>query len=322
MNMERRRFNREILQYSLLGFAGVGMISCIDTSNKEKASPSKKGEMFFKLSLAQWSFHKALQANEMDHLDFAAKAKNLGFDGIEYVNQFFKDKAEDMTYLHQMNVKAASAGVKQLLIMIDGEGSLATLDKKELSQSIDNHKKWVDAAAILGCHSIRVNCHGEGGREDVSSAGIEGLSKLSEYAAKQSVNIIVENHGGYSSDGKWMANVISQVGMENCGMLPDFGNFCIEREGGVMWGAPCIKEYDKYKGIKELMPYAKALSAKSFDFDEQGKETTIDYKKILRIVKASGYTGYIGVEYEGENLSEEEGIIKTRDLLISTSKEI
>ncbi len=206
--------------------------------------------------------------------------------------------------------------------MIDDEGALATPDKSELSKSIENHKKWISAAATLGCHSIRVNCFGKGTSEDVAAAGVEGLSRLSEIAARQNVNVIVENHGGYSSNGQWLSSVISKVNMKNCGTLPDFGNFCIEREGGEMWGTPCIKEYDKYKGVKEMLPYAKAISAKSYDFDAEGNETTIDYKRMLSLVKLSGYKGYVGVEYEGDGLSEEEGIIKTRNLLLSVAKEI
>ncbi len=320
--ISRRRFGRDSLIFTSATLAGLYLASCKNEVNTVVPADLKDGKVFFKLSLAQWSFHKALQGGKMDHLEFADKAKALGFDGIEYVNQFFKDKATDNSYLHRMNVRARSAGVEQLIIMVDGEGGLATPDKKGLAMSIENHKKWVDAASTLGCHSIRVNCHGKGTPEEVAAAGVEGLSKLSEIAAKQNVNVIVENHGGYSSDGQWMSSVIEKVNMDNCGTLPDFGNFCVEREGGEMWGTPCIKEYDKYRGVKELLPYAKAVSAKAYDFDEKGMETTIDYKKMLSLVKLAGYKGYIGVEYEGEVLPEEEGIVKTRDLLLAVAKEI
>ena len=320
--IDRRRFAKGLILTSCAGMAGFYLGACKNEVDTSIPADLKDGKVFFKLSLAQWSFHKALQTGGMDNLDFASKAKSLGFEGIEYVNQFFKDKAKDNMYLHQMNVRAKSAGIEQLLIMIDGEGSLATPDSNELKQSVDNHRKWIDAASALGCHSIRVNCFGVGTSEDVAAAGIDGLSMLSEIAATQNINVIVENHGGYSSVGQWMSAVIEKVNMDNCGTLPDFGNFCIEREGGEMWGTPCIKEYNKYKGVKELLPHAKAVSAKSFDFDNKGNETTIDYKKMLSLVKLAGYKGYIGVEYEGENLSEEEGIIKTRDLLLSIAKEI
>lgn len=329
--MKRRIFGKHILG----GLAGMSLFPIFACNNENKAKPNQSDKKdqkvktqkldtgpFFKLSLAQWSFHRALKGGQMDHLQFAAKAKSLGFAGVEYVNQFFSDKVENAAYLEKMNEEASQNDIEQLLIMVDGEGGLAVKDKTERQQSVQNHIKWLNAAKTLGCHSIRVNCFGEGTREEVMEGGIEGLSRLSELAAKKGLNVIVENHGGFSSDGSWLAEVMTKVNMPNCGTLPDFGNFCIRREGGEMWGAPCVEEYDIYKGVKEMMPFAKAVSAKSYDFDAEGSETKIDYKKMLSIVKASGFNGYIGVEYEGENVGEEEGILKTRDLLIKASKDL
>ncbi len=275
-----------------------------------------------KISLAQWSFHKALMSKEMDNLDFAAKASSLGFEGIEYVNQFFKDKAQDTAYLAQMTLKAKAAGVRQLLIMVDGEGYLGDADESKRAEAINNHRKWVDAAAFLGCHSIRVNAHGEGASEEVAKYAVDGLSKLSDYAATKNINVLVENHGGYSSNGTWLAGVMAAVNKTNCGTLPDFGNFCVKRQDDKIWDSPCIEEYDRYKGVGELMPYAKAVSAKSYEFGELGFETTIDYLKMLGIVKDAGYSGYIGVEYEGSRMSEEEGVKATKELIEKCLKEI
>jgi len=324
--MKRRIFGKHLLA----GVAGVSLLQSIGckTDTKGEVGKTAKSESdatdspFFKLSLAQWSFHKALQGGVMDHLHFAVKAKSLGFEGIEYVSQFFADKVTDISYLAKMNQEAMQNDINQLLIMVDGEGGLALTDKIERLKSVENHRKWLDAAEILGCHSIRVNCFGEGERDAVMAAGVEGLSRLSELGAKKNLNVIVENHGGYSSDGAWLAELMGKVNMENCGTLPDFGNFCVKREGGVQWGAPCVDEYDMYKGVEELMPFAKAVSAKSFDFDDEGNETKIDFYKMLNIVKKAGFNGYIGVEYEGENLGEEEGIVKTRDLLIAAAKKL
>ena len=274
-------------------------------------------DLFFKISLAEWSFHKTIFSKKLNHLEFAAKAKSLGLDGIEYVNQFFKDKAEDADYLKEMNMRASDANVRQLLIMIDGEGGLGDTDEAKRKTAIENHYKWVDAAKTLGCHSIRVNAYGQGSAEDVASAAIEGLGGVSEYASKEEINVIVENHGGYSSDGSWLAGVIKQVNLPNCGTLPDFGNFCLQRKKG-SWD--CVEEYDKYKGVEEMMPFAKAVSAKANNFDAEGNEVGIDYMKMMQIVKNHGYTGYVGIEYEGRNLGEEEGIIATRDLLIKVGK--
>lgn len=275
-----------------------------------------ESDIFFKISLAQWSFHKAIFSKELEHLDFAAKTRSLGIDGIEYVNQFFKDKAEDTAYLSQMNQRAVDADVTQLLIMIDGEGGLGDTDDAKRKEAIENHYKWVDAAKTLGCHSIRVNAFGEGSSEDVGKAAVQGLGGVSEYAAKENINVIVENHGGYSSNGTWLSGVIKEVNLPNCGTLPDFGNFCIKREG---W-TKCLEEYDRYKGVTEMMPFAKAVSAKTNDFDEKGNETKTDYMKMMQIVKEHGYTGFVGIEYEGRTLSEEEGILKSKELLIKVGK--
>ena len=324
MQYNRRKF---LIQSSLITGGVVASPSLFGKSYSSHAanaiaSSGDGEEIFFKLSLAEWSFHKALWAKELDNLDFAAKSKSLGFDGIEYVNQFFKDKAEDTSYLNQLNQRAADADIKQLLIMVDGEGGLGDLDDTSRKTAVENHYKWVNAAKHLGCHSIRVNAFGEGSSEDVKKAAISGLGSLSEYAKKEDINVIVENHGGYSSDGKWLSAVMKGVNMPNCGTLPDFGNFCIMREGGHPWSGKCIEEYDRYQGVDELMPFAIAVSAKAHDFDSNGNETHTDFLKMMKIVKDHGYKGYVGVEYEGSELSEEEGIIATRDLLIKVGKKL
>jgi len=280
-------------------------------------------ELFFKISLAEWSLHKALFAKEFENLDFPAKAKNeFGISAVEYVNQFFKDKAKDQAYLTELKKRCSDLDVTSVLIMIDGEGEMADLDAKKRQQAVDNHFKWVDAAKFLGCHAIRVNCFGIGSREEVAKAGADGLRKLSEYASPLGINVIVENHGGYSSDGQWLTGVMNTVNMPNCGTLPDFGNFCIKREKGDMWESPCVEMYDRYKGVGEMMPFAKGVSAKSHDFDEQGNCTDTDYAKMLPIVKAAGYTGHIGIEYEGSKLSEPEGIRATKALLEKVGRAI
>ena len=295
-------------------FSSCKQNSSLITTEKATEIPmaKQKDVHWFKISLAQWSLHKTFFSKELDHLDFAAKARSLDIGAIEYVNQFFKTKAEDTEYLNQMNQRAADNNVKQLLIMVDGEGGLGSVESAKRQEAIENHYKWVSAAKHLGCHSIRVNAFGEGSAEEVGNAAIEGLGKLTEYAAQENINVIVENHGGYSSNGAWLANVMAQIDMENCGTLPDFGNFCITRKKG-SWD--CEEWYDKYKGVKEMMPYAKAVSAKTNVFDTEGNEAEIDYQKMISIVKEHGYKGYIGIEYEGKGVSEIDGIVATRDLL-------
>jgi len=294
----------------------ISMIQCKNTAeNMNTDINAIEDTQGLKISLAQWSFHNALDSMEMDNLDFAEKAGQLGFEGIEYVNKFFKDKAQDTAYLTKMTEKANAAGVKQLLIMIDSEGDLGDVDVQKRDIAIQNHHKWVDAAAFLGCHSIRVNAAGKGTREEVAAAATDALTRLAEYAATKNINVIVENHGGYSSDGTWLSGIMANVNKPNVGTLPDFGNFCIKKEKTPDGMDTCVEEYDRYKGVTELMPYAKAVSAKSHDFGELGFETKTDYMKMLEIVKNAGYSGFVGVEYEGKSLSEEEGVIATKKLI-------
>ena len=266
---------------------------------------------WFEISLAEWSLHKAFFANKINNLDFPGLAKNkFGISVVEYVNAFFKDKAKDTKYLNELLKRCKDNGVKNHLIMIDGEGNLGDTSENERKKAVENHYKWVDAAKYLGCSTIRVNAYGQGTAEEVAKAATASLATLGEYGAKEKINIVVENHGSYSSDGEWMSGVLKAVGKPNVGMLPDFGNFCIKRGP-----QSCEEEYDRYKGVAELMPYAKGVSAKTNDFDEKGNCVETDYDRIMKIVKDAGFKGYVGIEYEGTTLEEEEGIKKTKQLL-------
>lgn len=306
MSLNRRQF----VQHSAAIVAGFAL-------GAQEFAYGHDKKPWFEISLAEWSLHKALFGNKMTNLDFPIMAKKqFGISVVEYVNQFFKDKAKDTTYLSELLKRCSDNGVKNHLIMIDGEGGLGDTDKAKRNQAVENHYKWVDAAKYLGCATIRVNAYGVGTRDEVQNAAVEGLSKLGEYGEKTGINIIVENHGGYSSDGQWLSTVMKKVGKKNVGTLPDFGNFCIRRGTGELYEGKCVEEYDRYKGVKEMMPFAKGVSAKSYDFDSKGNCVETDYKKMLKIVKDSGFRGYIGIEYEGSKLGEEEGIKKTKELLM------
>nr|WP_322623262.1 sugar phosphate isomerase/epimerase family protein [uncultured Flavobacterium sp.] len=279
---------------------------------------------FFKLSLAQWSLHKTIQSGQFHKLDFALKAKDLGFDAVEYVSRFYMEESKNTTaftaLLKEMKSRSNDSGVHNLLIMVDGEGALASDNKNEREAAVNNHKKWVDAVATLGGHSLRVYLLGNDSNEQhwlESSA--ESLSQLAMYAKTNDLNIIVENHGGLSSNGALVAKLMHNINLPNVGTLPDFGNFCIRRQGGLKWPSPCIETYDRYLGVAEMMPFAKGVSAKSYDFDTTGNETTIDYSRMLHIINQSGFNGYIGVEYEGQRLTETEGILATKELLTNTA---
>ena len=321
--MKRRDFISKTTQ-SAFALSALGAFACKNSKNDKQIIPledefeSSLPELFFKISLAQWSLHRALQARNMTNLDFASKSRDFGCEGLEYVNAFFKDKAEDMAYLKEMKFRANTEGQQNVLIMIDGEGSLANPNNKKRLKAIENHYKWVEAAHFLGCHAIRVNLAGGVDKGDAVESAVDSLERLSEFAKGSKINVLVENHGGFSSNGEWMTQVFSQVQNENCGTLPDFGNFCIKKDKD----RNCLEPYDRYKGMQELLPYAKAVSAKSYDFDDDGNETTIDYGRVMKMVKEVGYQGFVGVEFEGRKVSEEKGIELTRDLLIKVGKQL
>lgn len=277
-------------------------------AKKKKAADGTKKPVLFKISLAEWSLHKTLFAGKLDNKDFAKTAREeFKIGAIEYVNQFFKDKAKDKEYLAELKKRQEEHDVRALLIMIDGEGALGDADEAKRTKAVENHYKWVEAAKELGCHSIRVNAQSTSMYDEAKKLAADGLRRLSEFAADHKINVIVENHGGLSSNGKWLSETIASVGMKNCGTLPDFGNF---------------GDYDRYQGVRELMPMAKAVSAKSYDFDESGDETKIDYAKMMKIVVDAGYKGFVGIEYEGKRLDEYEGIRATKKLLVKVRKQL
>jgi len=280
--------------------AGTMLVSPAIAGIAAKKSP-------FKISLAEWSLHKTLFAKEMTNLQFPVVSRELGIDAVEYVNQFFKEQAKDEKYLAELNKIAKNEGVTNVLIMCDGEGMVGAPEKEERIKTVENHKKWIDAAAFLGCHSIRVNAGSKGTYEEQQKLAADGLHMLCEYGDTKKINVIVENHGGLSSNADWLVGVMKLVDHKRVGTLPDFGNFTINRETG--------EAYDRYKGVELLMPYAKGVSGKSYAFDAQGNETKMDFYKLMKIVKDSGYKGYVDVEYEGSELSEKEGIIATKKLL-------
>jgi len=301
--LDRRRF----LTTGVLAAAAAALPDRVTAAAQAAAGLRQPGqEPVFRISLAQWSLHRALMDGTLSHLDFARVARvEFGIDAIEYVNTFFKDKARDAAYLRDMNQRAADHGIVQHLIMCDGEGRLGDPDAAARQQAVENHHKWIDAARTLGCITIRVNAASEGSPDEQAALAADGLRRLCEYGETAGINVIVENHGGLSSNGKWLAGVMRRVDHPRCGTLPDFGNFNIGN-GEV---------YDKYTGVTELMPFAKAVSAKSHDFDERGEETTKDYRRLMKIVLDAGYHSWVGIEYEGQRLPERDGIAATLRLL-------
>ncbi len=333
-----KRIQHTLAPALFLGIMATFSFTSCNTGVKTEPGKKVAATPDFQISLAQWSlnntffggaiedwqmFGKLIHENPdavlkgEDPMNFPTMAAGYGINSIELVNTFYFSKAKDEAYWEKFKNKCDEAGVKVGLIMCDQLGNLGAADPEERQKTVENHYPWVDIAQFLGCHSIRVNAAGEGTPEEVAIHAADGLKKLAEYGKSKGINIIVENHGGYSSDGSWLAGVMDQVGMDNVGTLPDFGNFCIEKgpDG-------CINEYDRYKGIAELMPYAKGVSAKSQEFDENGNEVNSDFLRIMKIVKDSGFKGYVGIEYEGSTLSEDEGIKATKALLEKVFKEL
>jgi len=288
--MNRREF------VASLAAAGIGSSMAFASQKKE----------LFEISLAQWSLHKAIFGKKMDAGDFPKVTKEeFGINAVEYVNQFYKDKKKDDGYVKELRKKCDDLNVKSVLIMCDGEGQLGDADEKKRKLAVENHYRWVEWAKTLGCHSIRVNAGSSGSYDEQMNRASDGLRMLSEWAGKMQINVIVENHGGLSSNGAWLAATIKKVGHPGCGTLPDFGNFRVSKD----------EEYDRYKGVLELMPYAKGVSAKTHDFDAKGNETKTDYRKMMKIVMDANYHGFVGIEYEGSKLSEADGIRATKKLL-------
>ena len=306
--MKRRKFNKIVTSLS----SGIILSNGYSCSNLNKVDK-------YGISLAQWSLHKMIKIDKtLNPMDFAQKSKELGYDAIEYVSTLYRPILEKMS-IKEMTKKLINKSkeydIKNLLIMVDDEGNLSSSNLSEIKEAIDKHKRWIEMASKLECHSVRVNLEGEDQLDKWKDNSIKGLSLLSEFASNYNINIIVENHGGNSSIGKELAEVIKNVNLDNCGTLPDFGNFCIKRKNGSLYDGPCNIEYDKYEGMRNLMPYAKAVSAKSYDFDPFGNETTIDFKKMMDIVDEFNYNGYLGIEYEGNNHSEINGIELTKKLI-------
>jgi len=280
----------------------------------------------YRISLAQWSLHKSIFGKKIDNLDFAKTAKSLGIEGIEYVNQFFKDKAKDEDYLKDLKSRAEGEGVKSLLIMCDGEGQLGDANEANRTKAVENHYKWADAAKFLGCHSIRVNAGSSGSYQDQQKLAADGLHRLAEYCDKLGLYVIVENHGGLSSHGRWLADTLAMANHPRVGALPDFGNFRIKGASKDKYGYDLM--YDRYVGVEELMPFARAVSAKSHDFNDAGDEIHTDYRKMMKIVlknapKEWDATGrWVGIEYEGGKVDEMAGIKLTKALLEKVRTEL
>jgi sugar phosphate isomerase/epimerase len=325
MKINRRVFLKE----SSASVAGAGLAAILPSFTRAFPRPEA---MPFKLALSQFSLASQFWSKQLDPLDFPQKTiKTFGVKGLDYCSMFFADKAKDSTFLNELKKRSADNGCYNLRIMVDGEGVLGDLKKDIRVKAVENHYKWIDAAASLGCPMIRVNVEGEGDPKEVASAAAESLNQLIEYGPKSGIDVIVENHIGISCDGGWLSGLMKEVNSKHCGTLADFGNFCINRTRPVSndiagWmGTKCLAEYDRYKGIRELMPFAKGVHAKTHVFDANGNDTETDFLKMFDIIKASGFSGWVSIEYEGglikmytkddKYLPDDAGVLATKKLI-------
>ena len=306
--MKRREFITKSLTGSAAIMATGTLISSKSHNGSTIASP--------KISLAQWSLHRTLEKGEIHAEDFVSIAfEKYQIGAVEYVNAFYRNFAKDQKFWNNMKKRADDIGVNSLLIMVDNEGDLGDTDDKRRKEAVENHYKWLEAAKILECHSIRVNAFGKGDRSILRSALVDGLGSLAEYGAQLQLNVLIENHGLHTSDADFITGIIRQVDNKFLGTLPDFGNWCLNKEWGSTQGGQCTEMYDPYMGVEKMLPFAKGVSAKSYEFNQEGYETSIDYQKMFQLVKKSDFEGYIGIEYEGQGLSEDEGIKATKSLI-------
>ena len=305
---------RDFLKTSATLSAAAGIASLGFDARVRAADP------LYKISLAEWSINRPLFGGQMQHLDFAKIAKSVGIDAIEYVNQFFKDKANDTAFLKEMNARAQGEGVTQVLIMCDGEGNLGDPDAAKRQAAVENHFKWVEAAKFLGCHTIRVNGYSSGTPEEQMKLVADGMRKLTEFADKHAINVVIENHGGLSSNAKWLVQTIRLVDHPRAGTLPDFGNFRIAGPGRGNPNAK-VESYDSYVGVAEMMPLAKGVSVKPRVWDFNGNSSEIDLLKMMKIVVDAGYRGHCGIEYgpEGKEL---EGVKQLRQQLETVREQL
>ncbi|WP_400076657.1 sugar phosphate isomerase/epimerase family protein [Winogradskyella sp. R77965] len=316
-------------QFFSIAFTLIALILFNCKEEKEEEILEKEQKEIIKdgnnssISIAQWSLHREIETGKLDPFDFPKVAKELGFEAVEWVDQLYAKEIDSMGFdavIERWKEESEKHGVKNILIMVDRAGDLSHSDKAKRDEAVEMHKKYVDAAEYLGCHAIRVNTFGTFDADEWSETTYDGLKRLSEYASSKKISVLAENHGWFSSDPRLVIPVIERINLDNCGTLADFGNWCIKRTKDENWG-DCAEEYpDKYEGFERLMTKAQAVSAKSYEFDANGNETTLDFEKFIQIIKKSGYDGYISVEYEHETLDERKGILATKALLLKHLK--
>ena len=264
------------------------------------------GDTWLKVSLQQYSFRSMLvgKSPELSTLDYPKFAvENFGINALEYFNGFFEDRSGDQKYFNELRQRCDDLGVENQLMLCRNKRAIDDADSSIRAAAAKDYLPWLEASHTLGCHSIRVDCRSVGDADEVLKQAVDGLHRICDLAKPYGIDIIVENHGNHSSNGKWLASLMRQANRENLGTLPDFGNF---------------HEYDRYKGVRETLPWARVVCAKIHEFTPEGQAANTDFLKMIRIIKDSGYEGYIAIEYEGEKPSPVEGVRLAQQLIAAT----
>ena len=327
MNYSRRKFLKNTFSvYSTTLLAPNLFANNIDKSKLD-------------IGLQMYSFAPLIMQGKFDLLGFPDLVKNTyGINGAEYWSIPFMGRENDKDFLNDIKRRSDDNGVDNLIILVDdidiktmqSGPSLASSNKNDRDTAIDYHKKWIDVAKEIGCHSIRVNLKSdESDNKKILDNSSESISRLIEFSKQDNISIVIENHGGITADADWLVSLIKNVDNKYVGTLPDFGdyNFCVDR-GALNFddiGKVCKNQYDKYLGVKKLMPYAKGVSAKSHEFGKDGEELSTNYSRMIKIISESNYKGYITIEYEGAMmgmfggegtyLNPHEGILATKKLI-------
>ncbi len=264
---------------------------------------------WLKLAVQQYSFNRQLKSGELAMIDYPGTVvEGTGIKALEYFNGHMEEKAGDTGFFEAVRERCDDLGAANTMMLCRGKDALDSSDPSVRSAAIEGYRPWLEATKILGGQYIRVDVRSDGDPDEQKKHAADGLTALCEVAGNEfDMGIVVENHGGHSGNGKWVADLMKTVGLENCGTLPDFQNF---------------KEYDPYLGIEEMMPWAKIVCAKSKEFDEAGNEVNVDYRRMLKIVKDSGFTGYIGIEFEGHGVDPIAGINLTKNLIETVMSEL
>ena len=294
---------RDFVKATAMGAVAVGL------GGKTPAHP-RRPKRDFKISIAAWSVHREVRSGKLKLIDACRFLREeYDVDGFELVNTLLEVPTAE--YVRKFRAEAQRFHLAIPLIMCDGEGDFGSVDPDERRRAVRYHTKWMYVASDLGCHSIRVNWRGapEGAEKDpalvlaFTERSIDAYAEMARIGGENGLNVIIENPGGISSPPEMLLGLIKAVNSPRFGTLPDWGGF--------------PDDVDRYDAVDKMMPYAKGVSAKCYDFGPDGRETKIDFERMVQIcVDKHGYHSFLGIEFEGDRLTERQGMRAAKDLLV------